>query len=206
MPFSIRRFRRFLVQCDATMTATGHDRRLTARITSRNGPRGRTSKLLNLPMSQLGVTLDGDIPVSSDPATLCRTRSQTASIPSPLLVVQRMVYSGWGAGNCRAVLSGPSAPHALLERKMMIDVEGGTVPEWFMRILRHEAGHVMQHSYQLRSVGSKWQQLFGRCSKRYPEFYRPEPPASRRHVQHLPLCCMRKAIRTKILPRPLRSG
>ena len=30
-----------------------------------------------------------------------------------------------------------------LERKMMIDVEGGTVPEC-MRILRHEAGHVVQ--------------------------------------------------------------
>jgi len=30
-----------------------------------------------------------------------------------------------------------------LERKMVIDVEGGTVPEC-MRILRHEAGHVVQ--------------------------------------------------------------
>src|SRR4249920_66857 len=50
------------------------------------------------------------IPVRTDPATLRRTRSQTAHIPSPLLVVQRMVYSGWGAGNCRAVLSSPSAP------------------------------------------------------------------------------------------------
>ena len=30
-----------------------------------------------------------------------------------------------------------------LERKMIIDVEGGTVPEC-MRILRHEAGHVLQ--------------------------------------------------------------
>ncbi len=35
-----------------------------------------------------------------------------------------------------------------LERKMIIDVEGGTRAEC-MRILRHEAGHVMQHSYAL---------------------------------------------------------
>ena len=35
-----------------------------------------------------------------------------------------------------------------LERKMIIDVEGGTHAEC-MRILRHEAGHVMQHSYAL---------------------------------------------------------
>src|ERR1700674_342478 len=36
-----------------------------------------------------------------------------------------------------------------LERKKIIDVEGGTVPEC-MRILRHEAGHVLQHSFQLQ--------------------------------------------------------
>ena len=71
-----------------------------------------------------------------------------------------------------------------LERKMMIDVEGATVPEC-MRILRHEAGHVMQHSYQLQRR-RQWQELFGRSSKRYPKSYRPNP-ASRRHVQHLPL-------------------
>jgi hypothetical protein len=35
-----------------------------------------------------------------------------------------------------------------LERKMIIDVEGGTWSER-MNILRHEAGHVLQHSYQL---------------------------------------------------------
>ena len=71
-----------------------------------------------------------------------------------------------------------------LERKMIIDVEGGTVPEC-MRILRHEAGHVMQHSYQLQRR-RRWQELFGQSSKRYPSYYRPNP-ASRRHVQHLPL-------------------
>src|SRR5437588_9151895 len=71
-----------------------------------------------------------------------------------------------------------------LERKMIIDVEGGTVPEC-MRILRHEAGHVMQHAYQLQSR-RRWQQLFGASSRRYPAYYRPNP-ASRRHVQHLPL-------------------
>src|SRR5437588_8021741 len=71
-----------------------------------------------------------------------------------------------------------------LERKMIIDVEGGTVSEC-MRILRHEAGHVMQHAYQLQTR-RRWQQLFGPSSRRYPAYYRPNP-ASRRHVQHLPL-------------------
>ena len=67
---------------------------------------------------------------------------------------------------------------------MIIDVEGGTVPEC-MRILRHEAGHVVQHAYQLHSR-RHWQQLFGPSSKRYPNYYRPKP-TSKRYVQHLPL-------------------
>jgi hypothetical protein len=71
-----------------------------------------------------------------------------------------------------------------LERKMIIDVEGGNVPEC-MRILRHEAGHVMQHAYKLQTRRG-WQRLFGRSSRRYPNYYRPNP-ASRRYVQHLPL-------------------
>src|SRR5204863_4369246 len=71
-----------------------------------------------------------------------------------------------------------------LERKMIIDVEGGTVPEC-MRILRHEAGHVVQVSYQLHRR-RRWQELFGPSSVRYPKYYRPNP-ASRRYVYHLPL-------------------
>ena len=71
-----------------------------------------------------------------------------------------------------------------LERKMIIDVEGGTVPEC-MRILRHEAGHVIQHAYRLHRR-RQWQKLFGPSSKRYPSYYRPKP-TSKRYVQHLPL-------------------
>jgi hypothetical protein len=70
-----------------------------------------------------------------------------------------------------------------IERKMIIDVEGGTVPEC-MRILRHEAGHVLQVSYQLHRR-RRWQELFGPSSTRYPRYYRPNP-ASRRYVYHLP--------------------
>jgi hypothetical protein len=71
-----------------------------------------------------------------------------------------------------------------LERKMIIDVEGGTWSEC-MSILRHEAGHVVQHAYQLHRR-RRWQQLFGATSKRYPRYYRPNP-ASRQFVQHLRL-------------------
>lgn len=71
-----------------------------------------------------------------------------------------------------------------LERKKIIDVEGGTVSEC-MRILRHEAGHVVQHAFQLHRR-RRWQELFGRSSTRYPQYYRPNP-ASKNYVQHLRL-------------------
>jgi hypothetical protein len=71
-----------------------------------------------------------------------------------------------------------------LERKKIIDVEGGTVAEC-KRILRHEMGHVVQHSYELPRR-RRWQRLFGRSSTRYPKYYRPDP-ADRHFVQHLPL-------------------
>ena len=53
-----------------------------------------------------------------------------------------------------------------LEKKMMLDVEGGTWSEC-MAILRHEAGHAVQHAYQLQRR-RRWQQLFGPSSKHYP--------------------------------------
>lgn len=69
-----------------------------------------------------------------------------------------------------------------LERKKILEVEGGTVTDC-MRILRHEAGHVIQHSFQLHRR-RRWQQLFGRSSQPYPDSYRPNP-ASKNYVQHL---------------------
>jgi hypothetical protein len=69
-----------------------------------------------------------------------------------------------------------------LERKKISSVEGGTVREC-MRILRHEAGHAVQHAYRLQRR-RRWQDLFGRSSTHYPTNYRPNP-GSKYHVQHL---------------------
>jgi Putative zinc-binding metallo-peptidase len=71
-----------------------------------------------------------------------------------------------------------------LERSQMLEVEGGTSREC-MRILRHETGHALQHAYDFHRR-RRWQQLFGRSTAKYPEFYRPNP-ASKRYVQHLRL-------------------
>ena len=71
-----------------------------------------------------------------------------------------------------------------LEKKMMLDVEGGTWSEC-MRILRHEAGHTVQHAYQLHRR-RRWQQLFGRPRSATRATTGPIP-ASRHFVQHLRL-------------------
>jgi hypothetical protein len=69
-----------------------------------------------------------------------------------------------------------------LERKMTREVEGGNV-NWFMRILRHEAGHAIDSAYRLRRR-AHWRTLFGSASRPYRARYRARP-ASRHHVQHL---------------------
>lgn len=69
-----------------------------------------------------------------------------------------------------------------LERKQILDVEGGT-HEWFMKILRHEAGHAIDTAYRLRRRKS-YRETFGRVSAPYSNYYRPKP-YSRSFVQHL---------------------
>jgi len=69
-----------------------------------------------------------------------------------------------------------------LERKMILEVEGET-PDWFMRLMRHEAAHAYSYAYQLYKK-KKWQQTFGLASKEETQFYRPRP-YSRSYVVHL---------------------
>jgi hypothetical protein len=69
-----------------------------------------------------------------------------------------------------------------LEETQMFEVEGGE-HEWCMRILRHEAGHAIDHAFKLRRR-RKRQQIFGPSSKPYPEFYTPKP-YSKSFVLHL---------------------
>jgi hypothetical protein len=70
-----------------------------------------------------------------------------------------------------------------LERSMMMEVEGGT-SEWFMRLIRHEAGHCFDHNYRF-SRRTKWAEIFGSPEEDYhPETYRPRP-YSRSFVKNL---------------------
>lgn len=70
-----------------------------------------------------------------------------------------------------------------LERTTMLEVEGGTA-EWFMKLIRHEAGHAYAYAYQLPRK-KKWRQIFGRTSREEtPDSYRPRP-FSRSYVVNL---------------------
>ena len=69
-----------------------------------------------------------------------------------------------------------------LERKMILEVEGET-PEWFMKLIRHEAAHAYSYAYRLYKK-KKWQQTFGLASTEEAGFYRPRP-YSRSYVVHL---------------------
>ena len=69
-----------------------------------------------------------------------------------------------------------------LERKMMLEVEGET-PEWFMKLMRHEAAHAFSYAYQLQreeNGNSCWPNL----ARRDADTYRPRP-FSRSYVVHL---------------------
>ncbi|MSR36173.1 MAG: hypothetical protein EXR95_05935 [Gemmatimonadetes bacterium] len=68
-----------------------------------------------------------------------------------------------------------------LEKAQMLEVEGGD-HDWCMRILRHEAGHVIDNAYRLRL--RRRRELFGPSSLPYPEFYEPKP-YSKSFVQHI---------------------
>lgn len=70
-----------------------------------------------------------------------------------------------------------------LEAKLMLEVEGDT-PEWFMRLIRHEAAHAYAFAYQLPRK-RKWRRIFGQTSNdTTPAFYRPRP-YSHSYVVHL---------------------
>jgi hypothetical protein len=69
-----------------------------------------------------------------------------------------------------------------LEEKMMMEVEGGT-EAWCMSLLRHEMGHVLNHTYLLEKE-KRWRKLFGPPSLEYSESFRARP-YSKRFVRHL---------------------
>lgn len=71
---------------------------------------------------------------------------------------------------------------ARLERKYMLEVEGGT-HDWCMRLLRHETAHALDNAYRLRRR-RVWRETFGSASVPYEETY-VASPSSKDYVHNL---------------------
>ncbi|MCA8980323.1 MAG: hypothetical protein KDC14_09875 [Planctomycetes bacterium] len=69
-----------------------------------------------------------------------------------------------------------------LERRQMLEVEGGTKDEC-LKILRHETAHALDNAYRLRRK-KLWRETFGSASDPYDSSYTPDP-TSRSHVLNL---------------------
>ncbi len=70
-----------------------------------------------------------------------------------------------------------------LEKKMMLEVEGGTEKE-FRKLIRHEAGHALYYAYGLQKE-KQLVRIFGPSSDETPATYRPKT-YSKNFVRHLP--------------------
>jgi Putative zinc-binding metallo-peptidase len=138
-------------------------------------------QLLDLPMSQLGVTLEGAF-LSEQIQQLYAELEARKLIFRPHFWLSNEWFTPDGVSGIAVPFYLAHPRLAKLELDQMIEVEGGT-PEWCMRILRHEAGHAIENAFRLRRLRSR-QQVFGRSSDPYPRYYSPKP-YSRSFVRHL---------------------
>jgi hypothetical protein len=141
----------------------------------------RDEALLDVRMSDLGVSLCGS-DMEARVARLYDELAQTNLRLRPHCWISEEWFSPDGVPGIAIPFYLAHPRLAKLENRQMFEVEGGAT-EWCMRILRHEAGHAVETAYRL-SRRRKWQTMFGRASKPYPEFYRPKP-YSRSYVLHL---------------------
>jgi len=138
-------------------------------------------ELLNLRLKDLPVKLQGTI-LEQRTAQLCgELKARGLDFP-----IHFYISDEWFTPDG---VAGMAVPYYLahprlerLEKTQMLAVEGGE-HEWCMRILRHEAGHVIDNVYKLR-LRHQRRKIFGKPSLPYPEFYTPKP-YSKSYVMHL---------------------
>ncbi len=140
-------------------------------------------ELLDLRLCDLGVTVEGSW-LERPIAALYRELERRDLILKPHFWLAEEWF-------CPDGVPGIAIPFYLahprlsrLERAQMLEVEGAG-HAWCMKILRHEAGHAMQNAYRLHRR-RQYQQLFGRSTEPYPDYYRPLP-TSKDYVQNLSL-------------------
>ncbi len=163
---------------------------MASRPSPRRGRRARrfpwadlpTRELLDVRLCDLGVTIDDSEALRSRLARLQRQldRAGIPLRPTTWLSTDWFAPDGVVGFALPFFLAHPRL--ARLERRMMHDVEGGSL-DACMRLLRHEAGHAIDNAWRLRRQ-RRWREAFGRASTPYRESYSPDP-SSRAHVLHL---------------------
>jgi Putative zinc-binding metallo-peptidase len=138
-------------------------------------------KLLDLRVSQLGVTIEGSA-LEPRLAELQAELDARGLAFQPHFWLSAEWFSPDGVPGVAIPFYLAHPRLAQLERAQMLEVEGGT-PEWCMKILRHEAGHAIDNGYKLRQRRRR-QQIFGPSYMQYPEYYTPKP-YSKSFVLHL---------------------
>jgi hypothetical protein len=138
-------------------------------------------RLLQLRMSDLGVTIEGSV-LEKRLAELNDELAQRGILFRPHFWLSDEWFTPDGVPGVAIPFYLAHPRLARLEREEMLEVEGGT-HSWCMRILRHEAGHAIDNAYLLRRRRRR-HALFGSSAIPYPEFYTPKP-YSRSFVLHI---------------------
>jgi hypothetical protein len=139
-------------------------------------------ELLELRFCDLGLTLPGT------PLEACVTRLH-AELEEKGLALRPPCYLGdeWFSPDSVPAIALPfylAHPRLeQLEKKMMLDVEGGGSGDEVMRFLRHECGHAVAHGYRL-TRRRDWRAVFGSPSEEFSDHYRFQP-YSKNFVVHL---------------------
>jgi len=138
-------------------------------------------ELLNLRFCDLGISIERSPLKRRVDRLYCELQSRGISIrPHVWLAEEWFSPDGVPGIAVPFYLAHPRLEQ--LERHVMRQVEGGNA-RWFMRILRHEAGHALDNAYRLRRR-KRWREIFGPASLQYPQRYKARP-GSRRYVHHL---------------------
>src|SRR5688572_678153 len=137
-------------------------------------------ELLDLRMADLPLTVEG---ILADRIAQLRSELDDRGLRFPL---NFYIADEWFTPDGATSIAIPFyLAHPRLERleeTQMFEVEGGE-REWFMRILRHEAGHAIDNAFKLR-LRRQRREVFGSPAEPYPEFYTPKP-YSKSFVLHL---------------------
>ena len=151
------------------------------RAVSSNWPDLSDEELLNLRLADLPLSLEGTVVETRIDQLKRELEARGLNFP-----LHFYLSDEWFTPDGQASMAVPFyLAHPRLERlekAQMLAVEGGE-HEWCMRILRHEAGHVIDNAYKLR-LRKQRRRLFGSSSNPYPEFYAPRP-YSKSFVLHL---------------------